>query len=216
MKINYKLTYHAIERLQERFPQFCDDIIEFKNWNRSHGFSPVKYIFNQIFNDCNENKSYLNNTENMIKLYEKYGFESDYIFLELPKEDILFLLTKNRSEDIYTLVTIMPTSFRPLVKNIKYKAKTNENDLEDYQNEQIDNNQPSYIDNLIMKEKLIDSVDKEKAKYIETISKTQTKFKAIINDKLYDFIYSKNRRNEKNIEILHIKSIDKTKTKPKF
>jgi len=205
MKLNYKLTFHAVERLQERFPQFCNNIIEIKTWERNQGFAPIKYIFNQIFEDCQENKSYLNNTENMLKLYENYGFNSDYVFLELKKENILFLLTKNRNEDVYNLVTIMPNSFRPLVQNVKYKAKPGNNELSNYEEIELEQHQPSYIDNIIMKEKLIELVENNTARRLQIISKTQAKYNAITNNNSYEFIYSKNRINEKNIEILSIK-----------
>ncbi|NCQ51859.1 hypothetical protein GW796_08195 [archaeon] len=56
-----------------------------------------------------------------------------------------------------------------------------------------------------MKEKLIELVENNTARRLQIISKTQAKYNAITNNNSYEFIYSKNRINEKNIEILSIK-----------
>lgn len=123
MDIKYNITYHAIERLQQRFGAFCSEIPLLKNWKREQGLGQLKPLFNDMFNFTEENKSYLNNSAYMIDLYEKYGYDTEYCFLELKEKNILFILAKARSAKEYMLVTLMPMDYRPGVKNIKYSGK---------------------------------------------------------------------------------------------
>lgn len=123
MDIKYNITYHAIERLQQRFGAFCSEIPLLKNWKREQGITQLKSLFNDMLSFTEENKSYQNNSAYMIDLYEKYGYDTEYCFLELKEKNILFILTKARSAKEYMLVTLMPTDYRPGVKNIKYAGK---------------------------------------------------------------------------------------------
>ena len=130
---NYHLTYHAIERFQERFPVETSENINISRWNRSKNISSVKDFFNIIIENSNENKSYFNNTKYMIHIFEQYGYENDYKFLENNKLDILLVMTKSRSEDEFTLVTVMPTSFKKkhsLAKN-KFNKKLTKEKIQD-------------------------------------------------------------------------------------
>lgn len=124
MDIKFNITYHAVERLQQRFGVFCSKIPLLKNWKREQGLSQLKPLFNHLLDLSDENKSYLNNSGYMLTLYEKYGYDNEYCFLEFKEENILFLLTKPRSSKDYLLVTLMPTEYRPSVKNIKYSGKS--------------------------------------------------------------------------------------------
>lgn len=123
MDIQYNITYHAIERLQERFSTFTSQIPILQNWKREQGLNKIKPFFNDMLKLTEENRSYLNNSAYMINLYEKYGYDMEYCFLEFKEKNILFLLTKTRSAKQYMLVTLMPIEYRPGVKNLKYGDK---------------------------------------------------------------------------------------------
>jgi hypothetical protein len=123
MDKKYFITYHAVERLQERYGAFCSKIPEFKNWKKEHGTAHLKPLFDKMLENAEENRSYINNTNYMIKLYDRYGYDSEYCFLELAQADMLFVLTKARSEKNYRLVTLMPIDYRPSSKSIKYNDK---------------------------------------------------------------------------------------------
>lgn len=123
MDIKYNMTYHAVERLQQRFGAFCTEIPLLKNWKREQGLGQLKPLFNDMLDFAEENKSYQNNSAYMIDLYEKYGYDTEYCFLELKEKNILFILAKARSAKEYMLVTLMPMDYRPSVKNIKYAGK---------------------------------------------------------------------------------------------
>lgn len=126
--MKYFLTYHAIERLKERFPILYTKNPELKAWKKDDGVNAVKKIFDKLIEQAEENRSYINNTTYMLKLYDKYGYDVEYCFKEYKEENILFIFTKNRSEVNYKLVTLMPTEYRPTVKNLKYNEKQTKED----------------------------------------------------------------------------------------
>lgn len=126
----YFLTYHSIERFQERFPEITKDFPKIKSWSRIKGVDSVKDFFDKLIEDAEENKAYLNNTSYMINLYEKYGYDTEYKFMENINNGILFVMAKERNEKNFRMVTLMPTEFRKKhsLSNIKYSDKEKKED----------------------------------------------------------------------------------------
>lgn len=223
--MRYFITYHAIERLKERFAVFYNKQPELKLWSKEKGTSCVKPLFDKWVSKSEENRSYLNNTMYMLKLYEKYGYESEYKFLEYKEENILFIFTKNRSENHYRLVTLMPTEFRPSVKNIKYNNKEKKADkhtkfiMDWYDNldiknkafvEKIPNIQPDCVSlecSPELKKKLIELVCNNKTQILTKLSNTKSLHKVILDDLEYEFIYSKTTSGNKDICLKQLKEI---------
>jgi hypothetical protein len=130
--MKYNITYHAVERLLERFPHMCQYYPEIMSWTKEKGLACLKNCFNDMLSYCEENKSFINNTAYMVDLYQRYGYDCDYKLLELQKENMLFVFTKKNNEDKFILVTLMPSTYRPLVKNEKYsKNKKKESKQKD-------------------------------------------------------------------------------------
>jgi hypothetical protein len=119
MKINYLLTYHAIERLQERFGAFCARYPELKEWQRGDDISGVRLIIDDLIERAEENKSTKNNTRYMVYVYERYGYDCTYRFFEVKEENMvmLFSLSPNAS---YSLITIYPDDFCHVTKVTKF------------------------------------------------------------------------------------------------
>lgn len=126
----YFLTYHSIERFQERFPEIARNFPQIKTWNRDKGVNVVKDFFDKLIESAEENKSYLNNTSYMITLYEKYGYDTEYKFMEDLSNGILFVMAKERNEKNFRMVTLMPTEFRKKhsLSNVKYSGKEKKED----------------------------------------------------------------------------------------
>lgn len=121
--MKFFLTNHAIERIKERFPIFCQEFNELTSWNIKDGLNNLYPIFKKIMEGCQENKSFLNNTMYMVKLYEKYGFDLEYKMMEVKNEAIVFVLAKKRSEKIFRIVTVVPNEFVPKVVNKKFSDR---------------------------------------------------------------------------------------------
>lgn len=224
--MKYFLTYHAVERFQERFGTLCAKIPQLKVWSREQGLNHVKPLFDKMIESCTENRSYINNTAYMVQLYEKYGYDEDYCFLEMLEADILFLLVKNRSQKIYKLVTIMPSEYRPGVKNIKFNQTLKKEDkfnkfvLDWYENISAKlENTPTLIVNHstnAMKEKLspkselynqlLDALNNNKTSVVERISNSKCIHSCIIKTMEYDFIYS-NNNGDKEIYLNTVRRI---------
>jgi hypothetical protein len=121
MHINYLLTFHAIERLQERFALFCARYPELKNWKRGDDISGVRLIIDDLIAKAEENKSFINNTRYMVYVYERYGCDSTYRFFEVKDENmvLLFALTPRKE---HRLVTIYPGEFCHMVKTTKFSG----------------------------------------------------------------------------------------------
>lgn len=123
--VQYFLTYHAIERFQERFPEAIKDNNTVKNWKRPTDVNCIKHFFDDLLNESKENRSYFNNTKYMVNMYETYGYETEYKFFENLKLGVLFVIAKERNESHYRLVTVMPTEFKKkfALNHIKYNEK---------------------------------------------------------------------------------------------
>lgn len=128
--MKFFLTNHAVERIRERFPVFCQDFPTLKNWTHSQGLDVLYSIFKKILKDCEENNSFLNNTNYMIHLYEKYGYDTEYKMLEIKNEAIVFVLAKKRSEKTFRIVTIVPDRFVPNVANKKFSDKKKKEEIQ--------------------------------------------------------------------------------------
>ena len=126
----YFLTYHSIERFQERFPEIARNFPQIKTWSRVKGVDSVKEFFDKLIERTQENKAYLNNTNYMINLYEKYGYDTEYKFMENIDNGILFVMAKERNEKSFRMVTLMPTEFRKKhsLSKIKYSDKEKKED----------------------------------------------------------------------------------------
>ena len=119
--INYYLTVHAIERLQERFPHLITqpDLLKWKKGLPYEGFYSV---FRQILKQSSEVKSILNNMAIMMPYYEKYGYDSQYAFYEYAEQKLLMVFAKDSHEQKnFALVTVLPSHFRLAQKKHEYK-----------------------------------------------------------------------------------------------
>lgn len=218
--MKYFLTYHAVERLKERFSDFYNKHPELKKWSREKGVESVKKLFDDFLSKSNENKSYINNTMYMLKLYEKYGYDTEYCFKEYEKENILFILTKNRSDNHYKLVTLMPTEYRPSVKNIKYNNKQKKEDkhmkfvMDWYENLNVENKKllKNNLNPIIecsseIRRALSSLVVDGKTEVIRRLSNSKTLHSVIYNNTLYEFIYGKTNNGSKEIQIQKIEEL---------
>jgi hypothetical protein len=217
--MKYFITYHAIDRLKERFQSFYNKHEELKSWNKTDGFNKIKCLFDEWIFKSEENKSHLNNSVYMIKLYDKYGYDTEYKFLEYLQENIVFVLAKNRSENHFRLVTLMPTEFRPSIKNTKYNDKIKKEDkhnkfiMDWYDNLNISKadimkSEVKNIEKMPIVKQLIEStlscskeLELELSKLvqcsgtnvIEKISHTKTIHQCVVDNVIYEFIYAKKK-----------------------
>lgn len=126
---NFKLTKHAIDRTKERFPHFCENMEILKNWKQNNGLKEIYPLFSELLKNSNENKSFINNTKYMVHLYEKYGFDIDHKFLENKEKNMTFVMVKNRNEEKFSLVTVVPINFRPTLNHKKYSNKKTKEEI---------------------------------------------------------------------------------------
>lgn len=245
MDIKYNITYHAVQRLQERFSVFCGKIPLLKSWKKEQGINCLKPLFNKMLELSEENKSYQNNSTYMLQLYEKYGYDNEYCFLEFKEENILFLLTKARSSKEYMLVTLMPTEYRPGVKNIKYAGKEDRQLLfnkflmdwskpklainnqfnintakcinleqkvslpinvkeikKNIENTEDNSSKPINKETQLLHELLISSIKNNLALQIERFSNSKAIYSVLLDNKEYEFTYSKSVSGIKKV-IIH-------------
>jgi hypothetical protein len=102
-------TNHAIERFRERFYLLCKD--------KKKG-----EVISEMYDLVNNNKpdrSFLNNTKYMIKLYERYGYDLDFEFLR--HENMIFVARKDRARKI--VLTCYPPDDRVFHNRVKFKKK---------------------------------------------------------------------------------------------
>ena len=221
---NYFITYHSVDRLKERFPAFSSKIPELKNWKREDGLSNLKLLFDKMLSKSIEDKSHLNNTQYMVNLYDKYGYNKEYKFMNFQESDIVFILAKDRSEKSYRIVTLMPSSFKKVVKHTKYGNTNKEDKLNLFINEWngvkknviVDKTekQNNYVDDTAIKNELILEKNKGNVKLLGQITQTISSNRTIINNVEYDFYVSttdnmveiKNRRELSEIEINDIEN----------
>lgn len=126
-KIKYYVTRHAMQRMKERFSDFYNTVPEMKTWYPEAGMSKAKKVFDILLSEGQENRSYLNNTVYMIGLYERYGYDTEYKFIEIKEAEMLLVFTKNTQSEQFALATIMPPGYHPDMKNTRDTGKPKKN-----------------------------------------------------------------------------------------
>lgn len=128
--IEYRLTFHAVERLVQRLDKaisLCPNLEFYKEKD----CSTYKKFFNSLIKDSSEDKSFINNTARMIEFYEKYGYDFDYLFMPHKEYSIQFVLKKKRDEKQFLLVTVVPyQQKKSLIKKKKIRTLFNDNTIE--------------------------------------------------------------------------------------
>ena len=102
METKYTFTKHAKTRFLERF------------WNKLPRRTDVMDYLNSAIENSTEERSFLNNTNYMTYVYEKYGYRQ-YKFLRY--EEMLFLTIDN------AVVTILEANRFPISIHKKYKKE---------------------------------------------------------------------------------------------
>lgn len=202
--VRYTVSYHAIERLKERFPAISMNHPEIKNWERSHGLNPVKGVVDTLVRSSEVNKSIINNTQYMVKLYEKYGYDMDYCFMENKKYDMVFIMTKPRDKSHYHIMTVMPGEYRPLAKNTKYLDKEKKQDKTSQEILNLYDKINGIRENTLkrdrqfhhgslhtLEERLIEQCRLSQVTIIEKISNSRSRCECEIDNEKYQFIYKK-------------------------
>ena len=103
-------TRHAIERFRERFHADCKNKPDWK----------VRRDMYDLVCESRPDRSFLNNTKYMIRLYEKYGYNLDFDFMR--NENMIFVIKKDRG-DRKIVLTCYPPDNRVFSKRIKFKKK---------------------------------------------------------------------------------------------
>jgi hypothetical protein len=135
--IDFNLTIHAAQRLQERFPQILvnygyDYLL---SWTREEPLQGFRGVFYKLCEESVENKSLINDQIYMAKYYDLYGYDSQFCFLEHQKHDVLLVLCKrNARTNRFNLVTVMPGDFKLAKKRVlpfkrSHKQKEAKQDL---------------------------------------------------------------------------------------
>lgn len=124
------LTKHAHDRLGERFPQVLELHTELQEFNTP---SSTKCLCTLLAN-CEDDKTVLNDTARMVKLYETYGFDNDYKFLVHPDYAIEFVMIKERKERTYRVITVFKSKKikKTNFKKVTPKAQKRETHLLDH------------------------------------------------------------------------------------
>lgn len=195
---NFAITYHAIERIKQRFPDFCGKIPELNNWQRNQGVSKCKPIFNKMILASKEDKSYLNNTAKMVLFYEKYGYEQDYKFMLFDCLDLVFIMSKSKKESYYKIVTVVSNQYVSSISKVSYKNKLKEinNFIKSWNNITVNKEENAlkeeiHILNPIIKDRLLDVASNQKSFKIKSLTKNVSLERAILDECEYDFIYDK-------------------------
>lgn len=135
--IDFNLTIHAAQRLQERFPQILINYgYEYLlSWTREEPLQGFRGVFYKLCEESVENKSLINDKIYMAKYYDLYGYDSQFCFLEHQKHDVLLVLCKrNARTSRFNLVTVMPGDFKLAKKRVlpfkrSHKQKEHQHDL---------------------------------------------------------------------------------------
>ena len=101
--------------------------LKFESFKRGHRNCPVwNDAFKPLLEDSSENKSLFNNTSYMIYLYERYGYERRYMFLDNEEMRLRFVMIEREDGAGYVLVTILKMEVDNVRAHIKYSKKTKE------------------------------------------------------------------------------------------
>jgi hypothetical protein len=202
--VRYTISYHAIERIKERFPVISMSHPEIKNWERAQGLNPVKPVIDTLIKSSEVNKSIINNTQYMVRLYEKYGYDMDYCFMENKKYDMVFVMTKPRDKSHYHIMTVMPGEYRPLAKNTKYLGKeTKQNKtsqemlnlydrINDLRENTLKRDRQFHHSSLhSIEEKLIEKCQQGQVTILEKISNARSRCECELENEKYVFVYKR-------------------------
>jgi len=224
MKINYYLTYHAIERIQERFGALCMQHPQLKKWKRGDDILAAKDTIDDFVRAAEENKSFINNTKHMVYLYETYGYSTAFKFLEYKEHAMVLIMCQVPDKDVYRLVTVTPTSYRPLATNVKY----NKTDRIEIKKEK---ELKSWYKTLspVAQQKLALSKDEQleqmlklakherRAVLVTHRPNDSSLYRVVINKKAYSFTYLVSRadcRTTTTIEVQNIEDVDEPDSTP--
>jgi hypothetical protein len=224
MKINYYLTYHAVERIQERFGALCMQHPQLKKWKRGDDILAAKDTIDDFVRKAEENKSFINNTNHMVFLYEKYGYDTVFKFLEYKEESMVLIMSQIPNKDVYRLVTVTPTSYRPLVSNVKYnktdrievkkekELKSWYGTLSPLAQQKLSLSKDEQLDQMLKLAK-----HERRAVLIEHQPNKSSLYRVVINGKAYTFTTFTGRvdgRNETTIDIQNIEDVNEPDSTP--
>jgi hypothetical protein len=219
MKINYYLTYHAIERIQERFGSLCVKHPQLKQWKRGDDVTVAKDTIDDFVRKAEENKSFINNTKYMVFMYEKYGYNTVFKFLEYKEEDMVLVMCQVPDKNVWRLVTAMPTSYRPLATSVKFNKTDRievkkEKELDQWCNslnvvaqQKIQESARNYE----IADLLKDSVIAQTATVVRKVTNASKLYKTVIGETSYTFLHS-TATSEPTISIQSAEPIAPTNT----
>lgn len=95
-------TTHAVERFRERFPKEIK-----RNKISPDNDRKVKWLMKKFYLDGKENKTHLNDTNMIIDMYEKYGYETKFQFIESGK--VVFVVVVERRRKL--IVTVLKNKY---------------------------------------------------------------------------------------------------------
>lgn len=215
--MEFKLTYHAIERLIERMVDSVKIFPELENFAKNHNSNChiKKNVFSIIIDNSQQNKSMINNTEFMINYYERYGYENRFLFLDSVKYGVRLVFSINDDEE-NVLVTVV--ALKTILKTMLPKKETKEENIKNKQ-ESFFKNHNEYIsqytdfnnryENIKTEEEKVKSIkvlmDKiteviavlhlTKSKYVEDISKKRIKYVMNLNENEIYYLMNKKKSN---------------------
>lgn len=115
--LNFVFTHHYIERLNERFSTYCQGYEALYNYQSDNPNRPeIRKILDPLITQGSIEKSYLNNSVYMVDLYDKYGYDMDYLFICYEPLGILSVLVRNKDTTTYTAATVLNSPAFPIMK----------------------------------------------------------------------------------------------------
>ena len=96
---NLKISKHLMLRYVERFTRNKEILLSLKTtlWNRTFQQKKAIRLLQQeirdIWNECKETKSHMNNTSALIYFYETYGFEKNFRFFH--NHEVMFITVQD-------------------------------------------------------------------------------------------------------------------------
>lgn len=102
MERNLYISKHLLSRYAQRFAK-NRDIVKYLNitlWHRTYTqkklIRELQKEIQNVFSNCKETKSHMNNTQATLYLYEQYGFENKFCFFH--NHHILFVTSLEDNE----------------------------------------------------------------------------------------------------------------------
>jgi len=102
-------TRHAIDRYRERFPAECK--------NKTDG--DIRRNLYVLACNSKPDRSFINNSRYMMRLYDQYGYDLDFEFLRY--ENLIFVAKKEENRRV--ILTCYPSDNWIFGKRIKFKKK---------------------------------------------------------------------------------------------